>query len=189
MDLIKHIIFCTFQYCGVHKKGKGARLPRKPKGAEQISNCKSWAGVFPLSSSFLGLPLQWQMSHDMTKPTKWVCAQQRLRSAWASAQSDQSLRCPHEETGHPPSLIRVFAVRMKKAWVLSYPLSAQRRLWSDWSESSLGAHSFCWFCQVAAQMIFLHSQIVLACWPNIFLWLPVLINTEIQNKDKNFKVS
>ena len=33
------------------------------------------------------------MSHDITKPTKWLCAQQRLRSAWASAQSDQSLRC------------------------------------------------------------------------------------------------
>ena len=30
------------------------------------------------------------LSRDMTKPTKWVCAQQRLRSAWASAQSDQS---------------------------------------------------------------------------------------------------
>ena len=30
--------------------------------------------------------------------------------------------------------IRVFAVRMKKAWVLSYPLSAQRRLWSDWAD-------------------------------------------------------
>ena len=57
-----------------------------------------------------------QLSHDMTKPTKWVCAQQRLRSAW-----------------HPPSLIRVFTVRMKKTWVLSYPLSAQRRLWSDWA--------------------------------------------------------
>ena len=54
----------------------------------------------------------------MTKPTKWVFAQRRLRSA-----------------GHPPSLIRVFAVRMKKPWVLSYPLSAQRRLWSDWVES------------------------------------------------------
>ena len=26
----------------------------------------------------------------MTKPTKWVCAQRRLRSAWAFAQSDQS---------------------------------------------------------------------------------------------------
>ena len=35
-----------------------------------------------------------------------------------------------DQPGHPPSLIRVFAVRMKKAWVLSYPLSAQRRLWS-----------------------------------------------------------
>ena len=30
------------------------------------------------------------MSHDMTKPTKWVCAKPRLRSAWASAQSEQS---------------------------------------------------------------------------------------------------
>ena len=35
------------------------------------------------------------------------------------------------QPGHPPSLIRVFAYRMKKAWVLSYPQSAQRRLWSD----------------------------------------------------------
>ena len=30
-----------------------------------------------------------------------LCDQQRLRSAWASAQSDQSLRCPHEETLDP----------------------------------------------------------------------------------------
>ena len=26
----------------------------------------------------------------------------------------------------------VFDIRMKKPWVLSYPLRAQRRLWSDW---------------------------------------------------------
>ena len=32
-------------------------------------------------------------SRLVTKPTKWLCAQRRLRSAWASAQSDQSLRC------------------------------------------------------------------------------------------------
>ena len=36
-----------------------------------------------------------QISRNTTKPTKWLCAQRRLRSAWASAQSDQSLRCPH----------------------------------------------------------------------------------------------
>ena len=29
-----------------------------------------------------------------------------------------------DQPGHPPSLIRVIAVRMKKAWVLSYSLSA-----------------------------------------------------------------
>ena len=33
------------------------------------------------------------VSRDMPKPTKCLCAQRRLRSAWASAQSDQSLRC------------------------------------------------------------------------------------------------
>ena len=40
-----------------------------------------------------------------------------------------------DQPGHPPSLIRVFAVRMKKVWVLSYPLSAQRRLLSDWADA------------------------------------------------------
>ena len=33
------------------------------------------------------------MSRDMIKPAKCVCAQRRFRSGWASAQSDQSLRC------------------------------------------------------------------------------------------------
>ena len=69
----------------------------------------------------------YNMSRDMTKPTKWVCAQRRLRSAWASAQCDPSLRCQHEETlflatdwaysedsdqtGRMPRLIWVFAGR------------------------------------------------------------------------------
>ena len=43
-------------------------------------------------------------------------------------------------------IIRVFVVCMKKAWILSCPLSAQRRLirlggCSDWTESLLGAQS------------------------------------------------
>ena len=41
------------------------------------------------------------LSRLMTKPTKWLCAQLRLRSAWASAQSDQSLRCPDKESLGP----------------------------------------------------------------------------------------
>ena len=58
---------------------------------------------------------------------------------WAARWQNQQNGCaPSEDSdqsGHPPSLIRVFAVRMKKAWVLSYPLSAQRRLWSDWADA------------------------------------------------------
>ena len=57
------------------------------------------------------------MSRDMTNTAKWLWAQRRLRSAWA--------------------------VRMKKAWVLGYPLSVQRRLWSDrtYAQADL---SLCW---------------------------------------------
>ena len=41
-----------------------------------------------------------------------------------------------DQPGYPPCLIRVFAVRMNKARVLSYPLSAQRRLRSAWASHS-----------------------------------------------------
>ena len=40
-----------------------------------------------------------------------------------------------DQPGHPPSQIRVSAVRLKQNLVLSYPLSAQRRLWSDWADA------------------------------------------------------
>ena len=63
----------------------------------------------------------------------WVCI------IWAATWQNQQCRCaPCEDSDqpwHPPSLIRVFAVRMKKSWVLSYPLSTQPRLWSDWADA------------------------------------------------------
>ena len=64
----------------------------------------------------------------------------------ACAASDDS-----DQPGHPPSLKRVFAIRLKKAWILSYLLRAQRRLLSDWADvqadlSLRWAHMpFCWF--------------------------------------------
>ena len=58
---------------------------------------------------------------------------------WATTWQNQQNECAAGEDsdrpGHPPSLIRVFAIRMKIPWVLSYPLSAQRRLWSDWADA------------------------------------------------------
>ena len=54
---------------------------------------------------------------------------------WQNQQSDCASSKDSDHPGHPPSLIRVFAARMKKAWVFSYPLSAKRRLWSDWADA------------------------------------------------------
>ena len=82
---------------------------------------------------------------------------------WAASWQNQQSECAPSEVsdqpGLPPSLIRVFVVHIKKPWALSYPLSIQRRLWSDWAdaqadlESSLGAQSLCWFCHEAAHII------------------------------------
>ena len=183
-----------------------------------------WVFAGWIDAYLVGLALDPLMSCVMLKPTKWLCAQQRPRLAWASAQSDQSslsawrklgslatqwantlirlgvylgwsesslsaviLLVFHEvaqflqfhyvlilfrsglcrlwsvpdctlirtlrgkiflnmsrdmtkhsdQPGHLPSLIRVFAVRMKKPWVLSCPLNAQQSLWSDFAGRTL----------------------------------------------------
>ena len=118
---------------------------------------------------------------------------------WASAWQNQQSDCePYEDLdqpGHPPSLIRVFAVRMNKAWVLSYPLSAQRRLirldgCPGWSESSLGAlviwlvllcgGSFSLFCHAVPHLVnirlfWLLEVVYWSCFVNT----PFLSNTMI----------
>ena len=59
-----------------------------------------------------------------------MCAQRRLRSACASAQSDQSLRCPHEETLGPQLPIEHTAKTLIRLGGCP-----------GWSESSLGTHA------------------------------------------------
>ena len=44
-------------------------------------------------ASFKFTSFTFEPRHEKKTTTKWMCAQRRLRSAWASAQSDQSLRC------------------------------------------------------------------------------------------------
>ena len=83
-------------------------------------NCGSWRYELhrKSESSFRGL--------------HWKC---KWATTWQNQQSDCAPSEDSDQPGHPPSLIRVLPVRMKKAWVLSYPLSAQRRLWSDWADA------------------------------------------------------
>ena len=56
-------------------------------------SCVMWRQSVGFVMLQLKGPFSTELSRDMIKPTMWVCAQRRLRSAWASAQSDQSLRC------------------------------------------------------------------------------------------------
>ena len=72
---------------------------------------------------------------EMNKQQKTLCKYEPLHD-----KTNKMVCAPNEDSdqpGHPPILIRVFTVRMKKAWVLSYPLSAQWRLWSDWADADL----------------------------------------------------
>ena len=76
-----------------------------------------------------------------------------------------------DQPGHLPSLIRVFAVRLKKARSLSYPWSAQRRLWSDWTDAQADlslrwAHMpFCWFCHLS------RCGSIMLYWPLVKEWV------------------
>ena len=89
-------------------------------------------------------------------------------SAWASSQSDQSLRYLHEETLGPwlptertaKTLIRLGG-------------------WPGWSESSLGAHSFCWFYHVVAHL----TSMTLLRW-SVSVHLPCLLRLEIRRLDQ-----
>ena len=65
-------------------------------------------------------PIQYYMSRDMTKPTKWLCAKQRLRSAWASAQSDQSLRCALNGYLRTQASFMRTVKRLYRVWSITY---------------------------------------------------------------------
>ena len=83
----------------------------------------------------------WKIKNEPAheKNNRKTCIQPRLRSAWASAQSDQRLPCP-----------------LKNPWVLGYPYSLSED-WSDCGDmqphlSLCWVHmSFCWFCCAPAE--------------------------------------
>ena len=83
---------------------------------------------------------QKHLSHLMTKPTKW-----HMRPA----KTDQP--------GHPPSLISLRCALNGWLRTQAFFMRTAKNLirlggCPGWSESSLGAHSFYWFCHGAAHM-------------------------------------
>ena len=86
-----------------------------------------------------------------------------------------------DKPGHPPNLIPVITVRMKKpSGPYSYTLSAQRKLWSDWmdAQSDLSLRwvhrSFCLFCHTLAQMVLMNTAIF--SFSNTDKLCPIILN-------------
>ena len=83
-----------------------------------------------------GSLLSWDGSNWVLEPIHTVFCRSAKQIVWIGLQ---------------PSLIRVFAVRMKKPVVLSYPQRAKRSLWSDWADAQADLslrwayRSFFWF--------------------------------------------
>ena len=85
-----------------------------------------------------------------------------------------------DQPGHLPSPIRVFAVRMKKAWILSYPHHAQVDL-----TLPLEHRPFCWFCHemVLVHLVFPVLVVVMCIMPSIqHTKTKPGLQTEVQNK-------
>ena len=78
-------------------------------------------------------------SHNLNNVRTRAVSSRKKNTMWAASWQNQQNECAPSEgsdqSGHLPRLNRVFAVRMKKAWVLSNPVSAHRRLWSDWADT------------------------------------------------------
>ena len=80
-------------------------------------------------------PLWHAANSKYRSPEYWGYAEIIWAPTWPNHSNDCAPSEDSDQPGHPPNLIRVIAVLMKKAWVLSYPLSGQRRLWSDLADT------------------------------------------------------
>ena len=100
----------------IHTKPNDTNFEEKPSLAKTAHQWFSAAGLPRTMVCFIcEAGIEWSAKFEPPhgKTNKFECV--------PSKDSDQP--------GHQPSLIRVFPVHMKEAWVLSYPLNAQPRLW------------------------------------------------------------
>ena len=94
-----------------------------------------------------------QMSRLMTKPTKWLCTQQRLRSAWASVQSDQSSLCT-QWIDKDPSLLHVDSEDSDQ------PGHAQADLSLHWAHSHFVVSVMRWLKSHDTRVLFLINRLI-----------------------------
>ena len=138
-----------------------SRLAVKPQSISQ--HCFIWSCGFSFSSYGT------DMSQSMTKPTKWQVRELRLRSAWASAQSDQSSQSAwrklvflaiywvqskdSDQPGHLPRLIWVFA------WRKCHFVGFAHMSWSRFSQDRIHMRNCCLaIANILEILMFLFSE-------------------------------
>ena len=101
------------------------------------------------------------MGRPVTKPTKCVCAQRRLRSAFLHADSEES-----DQTGRIPRLIWVFARRTSTLLVLSW--GGSNVAWSWFDRSHIYAYNQMFYTYIFIKSIL--QIITLVCWYKVIIW-------------------
>ena len=166
------IIFCNhpkirkkWLYHGVMRPKDTDRMASSIVDPDQTSSRSSLIWVYTVCSDLSLRKLVWRSFGSLDThrvPRKdliwlqgcagWSESSLGTQYIWAVTWKKCAPSEDSDQPGHPPSLIRVFAVCMKKAWVLSYPLSAQRRLWLPrliWVLAGCTVHFVCfvmlWF--------------------------------------------
>ena len=127
MELMSHdSMYQTFQY-GSHMKETHCTITelRHQEAFPSFASISAILARYIVSCKSSIIKIRPQ--HDKTN--KMTSAQQRLRSAWASSQSDQSFR------------LASMGSQVPKASSCGQP----RLRWAHWS--------FCWFCHAAAHLI------------------------------------
>ena len=120
-------------YC--HPRLDG-RMLHSPAKTFRGFNCPSLAFCWMIIADLLarsGFRHCSYLFQSFLSPSLWEMAQHNWNEP-AHDKTNKMACAPIEDWDHPghsPSLIRVFALSLKKAWVFSYPLSAQQRLWSN----------------------------------------------------------
>ena len=110
----------------------------------------------PFRIFFKLIVAQWRNQWN-TNSSEWHTGNDNWAASWRNQQSECAPSEDSDQPGYPPSLIRVLAIRMKKAWILSYPLSARedsdqtgrmpRLIWVF-----AGRTSLFWFCREAVSI-------------------------------------
>ena len=71
---------------------------------EKILSLWPWSQSLMGAGAYTEQNFKLVMSQCTTKPTKWMCAQRKLRSVWACTQFDQSLLC-NQRVAKDPSFL------------------------------------------------------------------------------------